>query len=587
MTPAVFWTLDGPDFDTLKTSLKEINVHSRQHSLGDAWTKKHSHKGLHPITLVRLGVAYPKRVSLIRAPRFGVAYDILPHSELLQWWQEVRSFFPCMPSVLTVVVRIPEGNTTTIATTLTPLVRAVRSAFPNVEDVYITTAPLSAHSDFTSPQRVDGELFQEPGVPHALLHWMNRQPFKTPAVTWNRCRVVPGSPRFHTCDEKTWRSVFMMCDLDDMWANDAPEVSALLRSAMTRPVLSLNIPDNLCTIPGLYLPTPTDVSCMHAPLRVEIPNDSPLVPGLYLPTPEDSPVPLAETLNAAADAPPPPNADSRVAQSHTHASQRHATHVDVTTPYSASVYAPTAYLWPTSSRYQLLGAIGTLINQHRFPYDTVHSVELELANAELLEPFHPLFLLLSSLRSVSLRVAGPIFLGREMYNRLRMLRSSVTTLGIHYTGPSDPDTSPDVVFVDHIVCGCSGAIQGTSVLPDMSWVQTLLLRLPDITMRPDTLRAALTALSPLLPNLHTVCLLDITTPSYVSQAQSRHAVRDMRQFFDECHIYGPRAIRYFAWGRWMFDRLPGTKVVSFQEWDEEERLWTIEYAGLKSLWDIR
>lgn len=41
MTPAVFWTLDGPEFDTLKTSLKEINVHSRQHSLGDAWTKKH------------------------------------------------------------------------------------------------------------------------------------------------------------------------------------------------------------------------------------------------------------------------------------------------------------------------------------------------------------------------------------------------------------------------------------------------------------------------------------------------------------------------------------------------------------------
>lgn len=156
----------------------------------------------------------------------------------------------------------------------------------------------------------------------------------------------------------------------------------------------------------------------------------------------------------------------------------------MTTPHPASVHAPTAYLWPTSSRYELLGAIGTLLDEHRFPYNNVHSVELELANAELLEPFHPLFLLLSSLRSVSLRVSGPIVLGREMYNRLRMLRSTVTTLGIHYAGPSDPDTSPDSVFVNHIVCSCSGAIQGTSVLPDMSWVQTLLLRLPDITVRP-------------------------------------------------------------------------------------------------------
>lgn len=154
------------------------------------------------------------------------------------------------------------------------------------------------------------------------------------------------------------------------------------------------------------------------------------------------------------------------------------------TPYPANVHAPTAYLWPTSSRYELLGAVGRLLQQHQFPYNTVHSIELELVNAELLEPFHPLFLLLNSLRSVSLRVDGPIVLGREMYNRLRMLRSTVTTLGIHYTGPSDPDTSPDAVFVDRIMCGCSGAIQGTSVLPDMSWVQTLLLRLPDITMRP-------------------------------------------------------------------------------------------------------
>ncbi len=154
------------------------------------------------------------------------------------------------------------------------------------------------------------------------------------------------------------------------------------------------------------------------------------------------------------------------------------------TLHPASIHAPTAYLWPTLSQYELLGAVGTLLDQHQFPYESVHSVELDLENAELLEPFHPLFLLLRSLRSVSLRVDGPIVLGREMYNRLRMLHSTVTTLGIHYTGPSDPDTSADAVFVDRIVCGCSGAIQGTSVLPDMSWVQTLLLRLPDITVRP-------------------------------------------------------------------------------------------------------
>lgn len=159
-------------------------------------------------------------------------------------------------------------------------------------------------------------------------------------------------------------------------------------------------------------------------------------------------------------------------------------HADVETPHRASLPTAAAYLWPTCNRYELLRAVKKLLDEHRFPYDTVHSVELELANAELLEPFHPLCLLLRSLRSVSLRVDGPIVLGREMYNRLRMLRSTVTTLGINYTGPSGPDTSPEAVFVDRIVCGCSGANQGTSVLPDMYWVNTLLLRLADITVRP-------------------------------------------------------------------------------------------------------
>lgn len=83
-----------------------------------------------------------------------------------------------------------------------------------------------------------------------------------------------------------------------------------------------------------------------------------------------------------------------------------------------------------------------------------------------------------------------------------------------------------------------------------------------------------------------MCLLDIAAPSYVLQGQSIHAVCEMRQFFDKCHIYGPRAIRYFAWGRWMFDKPRGTEVVSFQEWDKEGRRRTIECAGLEALWDI-
>lgn len=106
-----------------------------------------------------------------------------------------------------------------LSATLTSIIHAVRVAFPNVEDVYVTTAPLSAHSDFTSMLRVDGELFEESGMPHALVRWMARQANGTPTVTWNRWRVVPDSTRFQTCSEQTWRTVFTLCDLDEMWAN--------------------------------------------------------------------------------------------------------------------------------------------------------------------------------------------------------------------------------------------------------------------------------------------------------------------------------------------------------------------------------
>lgn len=36
----------------------------------------------------------------------------------------------------------------------------------------------------------------------------------------------------------------------------------------------------------------------------------------------------------------------------------------------------------------------------------------------------------------------------------------------------------------------------------------------------------------------------------------------------------------------MFDKPPGTEVVSFQEWEEDDQRWTIEDAGLDALWDI-
>lgn len=125
-----------------------------------------------------------------------------------------------------------------------------------------------------------------------------------------------------------------------------------------------------------------------------------------------------------------------------------------------------------------------MLREHAFPYHTVHSVELDLTHAEFLEPFHPLFLLLLSLRSVSLRFDIALSLGREMYNRLRTLRSTVATLGIHYTGSCSPDASPEALFIDRIVHACDGAIQGTSVLPEMNFISTLLLRLPNMTVSP-------------------------------------------------------------------------------------------------------
>ncbi|KAI0363027.1 hypothetical protein BV20DRAFT_984053 [Pilatotrama ljubarskyi] len=67
---------------------KYANAHGQ--NLGEGWSKKHTHKALHPITLVRMGIAYPKAQSLMKSPRFGTAYVILEEAELRTWWQEIR-----------------------------------------------------------------------------------------------------------------------------------------------------------------------------------------------------------------------------------------------------------------------------------------------------------------------------------------------------------------------------------------------------------------------------------------------------------------------------------------------------------------